>query len=206
MTQFKMAQEQSEQKEPRQMSKAVSHVIKECIWIANKAKYPILCTVDQDSFPQSRPVAVFQSTNSNKLKHVDFICFNSSLYSRKVSHISKNNNVSFSFLMKDKRIYATFNGKANKLSNKEKVCYWYEKSDRLWYPKGPESDQYQVFKVDITSLSIYSPQLQYLFRTKNNDNDNEIVLAQDPITSTPVVMKKDKDNQWFISNPKQSDQ
>ena len=101
--------------------------------------------------------------------------------------------------MKDKRIYVTFNGTASKLSDKEKVKYWYEKSDRLWYPHGPNSDQYQVFKVDINALSIYSTKLQYLF----GDN-NENTFAQDPKTSTPVVMKRDESNQWFISNPKMS--
>ena len=44
--------------EEEKMNKIVSHVIKECVWIANKAKYPILSTVDENNFPQSRPVAV----------------------------------------------------------------------------------------------------------------------------------------------------
>ena len=181
------------------MNKEIQHIIKECVWIANKAKYPILSTVDEHNFPQSRPIAVFQSINSNKLRHIDFICFNTSLYARKVCHISKNNHVSLSFLMKDKRIYVTFNGIASKLSNEEKAKYWYEKSDRLWYPDGPDSDHYCVFKVDIDSLSIYSPKLKYLF-----EDGKQISFAQDPKTSTPVVMKRDDNYQWMIINPKQS--
>merc|ERR1719410_660770 len=169
----------------------INHILKECMWIANKAKYPIMSTVDENNLPQSRPIAVFQSTNSNRLSHANYICFNTSSYSRKVQHISKYNNVSFSFLIKDKRIYVTFNGKATKLDAKEKVKYWYEKSDRLWYPKGPNSEHYSVWKVDIDSLSIYSPKLKYLFGSQHDS-----VFAQDTITSTPVVMKRDAKQEW----------
>ena len=180
------------------LATSVNHILKECVWIANKAKYPIMSTVDENHFPQSRPIAVFQSTNSNRLKHVDFICFNSSAYARKIQHISKNNHVSFSFLVKDKRIYATLNGKATRLSAKEKVKYWYEKSDRLWYPNGPNSEHYSVWKVDIDSLSIYSPKLKYLFGSQHDS-----AFAQDTITSTPVVMERDANKQWIITSPKQ---
>ena len=110
--------------------------------------------------------------------------------------------MSFSFLIKDKRQYVTMNGQASKLSKEEKIPFWYEKSDGHWYLNGPKSVQYQVFKVDINSLSVYSPKLKYLFETDDDNHNDGIVFAQDPLTSTPVVMKRDKDNQWMIENSK----
>ena len=172
----------------------ISHVLKESLYIANTAKYPILCTVSSDNIPESRPVAVFQSTNSNKLTHLDYILFNTSIFSRKVKQMKLNNNVSMTFLMKDKRIYITLNGNAIKLNNKDKIKYWYEKSDRLWYPKGPNSNHYSVWRVNIKSLTIYSNKLKYLFTSNHK-------FAQDTLTSTPVIMKKDINNKWYITHP-----
>ena len=166
--------------------------------IANTAKYCVACTVDKDNTPRGRPIYVFSSKNGKKVKgiiDINEILFDTRYKARKVQQLLNNSHINLTFILPPGE-YVSFRGIAKKLPMEQGSKYFNKYYDKVWYPEGPNSGIYTVFKIDVTSIDILSPKLLKYFGSNTK-------FPECLETSLPFVMDKDMETkQWKVCHPK----
>lgn len=174
---------------------AVAAAIKEAISLANAAKYPVLSTVDARNEPRARPIRIFSSSSEFEVVDLDKIYFNTRYKARKTKEILDNNVVHLTFLVNEKHSYVSFRGTAYLLPQDEAVKYWNEEFDRMFYPNGPHSQQYAVFRIDVNCIEVLSNELTKYFGPNAKFPENSI-------TSKPLVItRNDVNDRWTLTHP-----
>ena len=178
----------------------MDEIFKECINIAHCSGCGFLTTIDGD-VPVARPVEIF-SKNRKALASVNELYFNTRLQARKVKQLENNPNVSILCYDMASHSYVRFSGTASRLPHSQAIGFWNEAKDKIWFRGGPNGRPiFLIHRVTLTQIDILSPKLVKLF------GENE-QFPEDPCTSTPVVLKRDKqsNNQWYMSHPVISNQ
>eukprot|EP01084_Bolivina_argentea_P201369 344220_1 len=177
------------------MNEVIATAAKEALSIANDAKYAIVSTVDENNAPRARPMSKFNSSSEIKMTNIDTIYFNTRYEARKMSQLLNNNNINVTFFLSQRSSYVSFGGTVHMLPENEKLKHWNEKADRIWFPYGPNSMQYSVFRVDVHSIDILSNKLRKYFGPNAK-------FPECNRTSTPFVMNKNPINkQWTVTHP-----
>jgi len=139
-----------------------------------------LITVDETGCPSSRAVAAFPPD-------VDFsrIVIGTHPDSRKNAHVLDDPRVVLSYVDNKNRGYLTVIGKAHIDANSdEKTTYWVDRFS-VFFPDGPESNEYQLMIVDPVRLELRSFGLK---------------VAGEPTRWSPVVLDRGTTSQWQQTN------
>ena len=144
------------------------------------AGYASLITVDESGNPSSRAVAAFPPD-------ADFsrIVIGTHPDSRKTLHVRSDPRVVVSYVDNANRGYVTVIGNARiEDDSEERKSYWVDRFS-VFFPGGPESDEYQLMFVVPERLELRSFGLK---------------VAEEPTHWSPVILERGEAGEWRQTN------
>lgn len=111
--------------------------------IVDSIPFPLLVTVCEDRYPQSRPMRLV-----DRDEHT--LWFATSRASRKVAEIEENPNVTVLFVDTDTFNYASLYGKVRVVDDAEREQTLWQDEWRDDWPEGPSDPDYVLLRIDIT--------------------------------------------------------
>ncbi len=133
-------------------------------------KIAMFTSVNPSGIPHTRPMT------SVEMDYNGSIWFITNIYSQKIYEIKNNNNVSISYNNEAKDIFVCILGKAEVITDREKLYKIWKPSFKTWFPDGMNDPFLGLLKVKLNSAEYWDFKKKEMVQLFEQEDINELEL------------------------------